>query len=288
MACLSAAASRFLGNRFLRIFPPYLFFLVISLVLLWAFPDSFGQTYSDMRFPETIGAMFSNVTLINLAYSPEIVIPPAWTLSVEFFFYIAMVLLLARARAIAVIWFVTSLVITGWLIATGAKFSVRYTPTYAASLFFSIGAMIYFFRKPLDCLRIDMRIVLVLIPIFCFFPLLIEAVGLNRLMEGFYGPTLLFVPIFVTFLGSAIERWRRADRLLGDLAYPVFITHFLAAGIIRIFFPIRSRLTAFCYLLLSYLLSIGISLGFLHMNEQWVDPLRDRLRAERFCEPKSG
>ena len=43
---------RFLGNRFLRIFPPYLFFLFISLVLLRVFPDSFGQTYSDMKFPE--------------------------------------------------------------------------------------------------------------------------------------------------------------------------------------------------------------------------------------------
>ena len=96
------------ATDFCGIFPPYLFFLVISLVLLWAFPDSFGQTYSDMRFPETIGAMFSNITLVNLAYSPEVVIPPAWTLSVEFFFYIAMVLLLARARAIAVIWFVTN------------------------------------------------------------------------------------------------------------------------------------------------------------------------------------
>ena len=232
--------------------------------------------------------MFSNVTLINLANSTEVVIPPAWTLSVEFFFYITMVLLLARARAIAVVWFITSLFITGWLIGTGAEFGVRYTPTYAASLFFSIGAMVYFFRRLLVCLRIDIRIALVLIPIFCFFPLLTEAVGLNRLMEGFYGPTLLFVPILVTFLGISKERWRRADRLLGDLAYPVFITHFLAAGIIRICFPNSVTPYSLLYLLLSYLLSIGISFGFLHMNERWVDPLRDRLRTERFWKPKSA
>ena len=101
-------------------------------------------------------------------------------------------------------------------------------------------------------------------------------------MEGFYGPALLFVPIFVTFLGVANERWRRADRLLGDLAYPVFITHFLAAGIIRVCLPNLVTPYSFLFLLLSYLLSIGISLGFLHMNARWVDPLRDRLRAGRF------
>ena len=277
-----SGGGRFLGNRFLRIFPPYLFFLAISLVLLLVFPNTFGQTYSDMKFPESVGSLLANITLINLPYTPEVVIPPAWTLSIEFFFYIAMVLLLARSRMIAVVWLIASLLVTIWLVAIGAKFAYRYTPTYAASLFFSTGAMVYFFRGRLARLTMDVRVAVVLFSLFCFFPLIVEAAGFDRTTVGFYVPALIFVPIFITFLGANNKTWRPADRMLGDLAYPVFISHFLAAGIIRIVFSNLITPYGLVFLLVSYFLCIGISLAFLHMNERWIDPIRDRVRAGRW------
>src|ERR1700685_2023023 len=80
---------RFLLNRWLRIYPPYLLVLSLSVALLLIFPDTFGRTYSNMILPHTLWNSFRNVTLIYLPTSPEIVVPPAWTLWVECSFYVA-------------------------------------------------------------------------------------------------------------------------------------------------------------------------------------------------------
>ena len=94
-------AGRFFLNRFLRIYPPYWCVLAASLALLALFPTTFGQTYSNMALPQTQFDLMRNVTLYDLPNAPAIVVPPAWTLTVEVFFYLAMGLLLSRWRLLA-------------------------------------------------------------------------------------------------------------------------------------------------------------------------------------------
>ena len=266
----------FLTNRFLRIYPPYWFFLAGSLLLLWLFPATFGQTYSIMQLPQSGYDYFRNITLYDLANAPQIVIPPAWTLTVEMFFYLAMGLLLSRHRATVWLWFVASVAIHSWLLATGASFGQRYTPVHAASIFFSTGALIYCYRRQLQFLTIGRTSAWVCVAVFAITPLLVHHAGQPAGMIGFYGPAVLFVPILLTALNA---RSGEMDRWLGDLAYPVFITHLFAAGIIRIAFPRAIAPLSLVSFIASYLLCVAISALFVRGASRHLEPIRAQLRA---------
>lgn len=97
----AAGILKFLWNRALRIFPAYWAVVAISVPLLYFFPTTFGKTYSTMRLPETMWSWVQNVFLIDLESSKAAISPPAWTLSVEIFFYIGIPLLLGRSKRTA-------------------------------------------------------------------------------------------------------------------------------------------------------------------------------------------
>ena len=267
-------AGRFIANRFLRIYPPYWIVLGLSLLLLWLFPATFGQTYSLMQFPATGYDVFRNVTLWDLPSAPEIVVPPAWTLTIEVFFYVAMVALLSRHRYIAVAWFVASLGVQAWLVIGGAPFGQRYGPTYAASIFFSVGALMHFYPRAFARLAVGPTVAWVGIAVFCVAPLLVHYAGLPFGMIGFYGPALLFVPLLVSILRT---KPNATDRRLGDLAYPVFITHIFASGLIRIVFPAMPPLSL-GYLLASAAVCLVVSVLLVWVTAWWLEPMRTTIR----------
>ncbi len=266
---------RFMVNRCLRIYPPYWIFLGLSLLLLWWFPTTFGQTYSNMQLPQTAYDYIRNLTLYDLANAPQIVIPPGWTLTVEMFFYVAMPLLLARTRAGAMVWLIVSVAITVWLIRTEPRFGPRYTPPHAASVFFAAGSVIYFFYSNLVRTALPKTAAWLLLGVFGVLPLLTDWMGLPPYYVGFYGAAILFVPILITSIGQVqgdLDRW------LGDLAYPVFITHVFAGGVIRIMFPAAINPLSLRFLLSSFLLCLVISAAFVRWSDRRLEPLRRRIR----------
>jgi len=278
---LSAVGFRhFLFNRFLRIFPAYWCFLALSVALIVAFPSTF-PIYSLMRLPDDSFDLFRNVTLVYLTRSPTIVIPPAWSLWVEWAFYLAMAAVLSRRKITVQLWFLTSLVIQVYLVATGASFSDRYYPTYAASLFFATGALLYFHLDFARRFVLHKTVLPVALAIFCVAPLITEGVGLDRSMTGYYGATLLFVPIFLSFLLLRPAAWRPADSLLGDLAYLVFITHFFAGGLVHTLAPNAVTPYGFAFLCLGLVTSVGLSLAFLIVVQRRIDRWRDRIRSPK-------
>jgi len=269
-----SGTGRFFVNRFLRIYPPYWVFLSIALLLLWASPTSFGRTYPNMLMPSSDFNLLRNVTLYDLPRAPEIVIPPAWTLTVEVFFYIAMGLVLSRARSITALWFIASLAITVWLIAIRAPFSQRYTPTYAASMFFSTGALIYFYRDRLQRWAPGSTVTWIVFMTFCVTPLLTDWIGLPYGYVGFYGAAALFTIVLVTAMA---RKTGPLDRWLGDLAYPVFITHLLAAGLVRMLRPNITPMSLL-FFLTAYGVSIAISALFVRLSAPLLEPVRARVR----------
>jgi peptidoglycan/LPS O-acetylase OafA/YrhL len=271
-----SGCGRFLLNRFLRIYPPYWIFLTLTLLGLVIFPATFGQTYPNMQLPPTAYGYFRNITLYGLPWSEVIVIPPAWTLTVEVFFYLAMPLLLARSRGIAVVWLAVSIVITIWLLVTEPRFGPRYTPPYAASVFFATGSMIFFFRERARALALPVRWAWTLFALFAALPIIVEWAGGQRGYIGFYVAALIFVPVLVTALDQTALP---GDRWFGDLAYPVFITHLLAAAIVRTVFPSRTPMTLL-FFLLTYAASIVISAAFVTWQRRTLEPVRARVRAQ--------
>lgn len=273
-------AVRFLANRALRIYPIYWFCLFTTLILIVAYGDGF-RPYSLIAVPD-MKQLLQNVTLIDLGSSEVILVPPAWSLTVEFAFYIAMVAMLSRHRFVSVAWFSASLIHTIWLIASAAPFSQRYYPLAAASLFFSIGALLYWYRRSLHWLQLPPLAFWPLLLLFCFSPMLIESVGLDRLMIGFYLPIFLFVSLVVTAI-----QWpeSRQDRWLGDLAYPVFLLHFLCAGIVRLVLPTLQPLGE-VFLVISFVLSLALSVALVRLQSSTIEPMRSRMRRWVSAVPK--
>jgi peptidoglycan/LPS O-acetylase OafA/YrhL len=138
---------RYFANRFLRLFPGYWFVVLLSLAGLVAYPGYFGNVHSAIRIPQTGYEWLQNATLFDLIYAPLRLVPPAWSLSVEWVFYILIGVGISSRAGWTIAWWLASGTYTIFLIMTGATFGDRYTPPVAASLFFSTGAVIYHWVK---------------------------------------------------------------------------------------------------------------------------------------------
>jgi len=261
----------FVLNRALRIYPIYLACMFATLAMLLAFSERF-RPYSTITVPDAFD-LFRNVTLFNLTPAKSIIVPPAWSLTVEFAFYLMMVALLSRTKLISNMWFAASLVITTYLILSGASFADRYYPVLAASMFFSSGAMLYWHADRLSRLTPPAPIFWPLLAVFCAMPLLIEAARLDRLTIGYYGAALLFLPLFLI----ANTKPTRMDKWLGDLAYPVFVSHFLCAGIVKLLLPSLIYLSA-TFMAVSFVLSLVLSIGMVAVQVRTIERLRGSLR----------
>lgn len=269
---------RFLINRFLRVFPAYWLCLAASLIMLQAFPSTFS-VLNVIKMPEDAATWLANILLINHTWAPARVVPPAWSLSVECFFYIAMPLLLSRSMKTATLWFAASLAITAYLLAIGAKFGARYYPIHAASLFFSAGAMIYFYQDALCWIRLPTSWLLAAVVTYSLLPLSAPALELDRFTTGYYGSALLFAPILVTLIGfKGPPKVRQIDGRLGDMAYPIFLGHFLAAGIVST--ALAGRITPFgtVFALLSLLVTLAQAYAYEAYLDPWIQGIRARIR----------
>ena len=94
-------------NRLLRIFPPYLFVLLLSLVLVFLAPGlatvpvamelTFGQV---VRSPDTLGDWFANLTLVLPWSNGNLAVSQAWSLRIELVFYALMIPIVTRRKVV--------------------------------------------------------------------------------------------------------------------------------------------------------------------------------------------
>lgn len=266
----------FAENRFLRLAPAYWLFLVAMVVGLLVYPEPFRRTYSLMALPDTADDWFRNLTLVNLPTAGVLLVPPAWSLTIEAVFYILIGLGLASRRSPVVTWWLVSVVVTGWLVWSGASFGERYTQTYAASLFFSTGSMLWWFRSRLSWITMSPAVLLAALALFSVSPLLVRAVEIDPYMVGFYGPALLFVPIFMAALATQPTRYAAVDRRFGDLAYSVFVSHYFAAGLVNCV-VLDTRLPIMGWIYCALVIVVTLILSWLYVV--LVDVRVQRLRA---------
>jgi peptidoglycan/LPS O-acetylase OafA/YrhL len=272
----ASGTARFLVNRVLRVFPAYWLFLGLTLLMLMLFGERFA-VIPQIGWPQSTEDWLRNVTLVDLTWGEAILIPPAWALGVEVLFYILMPLALARSAAAITAWFVASVVVAVVLVAIDAPFGYRYHPAYAASLFVSAGAMLYLYRERLGWMRLPWGALAPMLAAFIAFPVLIAAAGLDPLTLGYYGAALAFAPILITLMlevrqPSAVDRW------LGDLAMPVFVGHFLAAGIVKLMMEDGAPTHGTAFFLAALALTLVISALFVALIDAPLQRLRARVR----------
>lgn len=231
---------KFTYNRILRLYPLYWVAVACSITLiLIAGQDLLLSYHNSIYMPTSLGETISNITTIFISWYPNSMqprlVPPTWALTVEITWYALICLGLSKNIRIVIAWFNLSVLYHLGTLIFGLSWQARYYPIAAASLPFSIGAIIYFWYRNdnllTNLLRKKHNILLSLLNLN-----LIVTFGLGYLLNekpvilqfGFY-MNLVFVSLYIYALlvnktGMPFVK-RRLDSFLGNFSYPIYLLH---------------------------------------------------------------
>lgn len=269
----------FYKDRVLKLFPQYLCVVAFSFICIGVL----GHSEYNWILNQEIGVtkVVLNLLLLPANYvfepwvipsmMPHPIVPPAWSLSTEFHFYMLLPLIFVLKR-----WqwlMLLALVLTvqlGSLFVTSSAFNANsflYRYIYGVLTIFLFGFAYAGFHD-----KQDRQVVFMLWGIFLsFLLLLLPAFDLAKntlAREVLVGACLAFPLLHVTLrLRVDSGAIRRADRYLGDLAYPVFITHFIAFYLAEKLLPVTPGLNA-AFLLTAGALCIFMSIMLSSMQRR--------------------
>jgi peptidoglycan/LPS O-acetylase OafA/YrhL len=237
--------------------------------------------------------LIGNFTLIPFAfYDMKFrVVPPAWSVAVELVCYVALWLFIARSQRNAIITAVASFAFSMLTLALGWNFTWRYQSAPAALLPFALGTLVYFNFDKLKTFIEPRKTWLTLLTVG--FLILNPMPGLTpsvyRYEYGFYlntlAMTLLVAIIAMTKVNSPFLK--KADKLLGDLTYPMFISQWLVAFVIFLLLPgIAAR--GYPIFALTYPIVIIVSTLIIFLVDRPLQRLRDRFRPHKDSPPDSA
>lgn len=296
-------------NRWLRLFPIYYFVAILTLVV-FTFSyvvgnDFFFYIYKEVGWPGVTHLVLSNIFIIGqdtvlltgvfdgiysftldftkseLPIWSGLLVPQAWTLSLEICFYLIAPFIL-KSKRIWVTIMALSIALRVYLISIGIGnnpfFSNRFFPTELA--LFLLGAFSHQILKPiyekLDILNSKFFMNLASF-VSILFVLNYFLIPLNRV---FLALSLIFLIVLCLPFLANFQKNYRFDNFMGSLSYPIYISHILIIAVVNFFIdPITSNtwfyllIVISCTLCFSYLLEIFIN--------QRVNTLRIKYRNMR-------
>jgi peptidoglycan/LPS O-acetylase OafA/YrhL len=287
-----AGSKNFWANRLLRILPIYYLVFFASLAVVLQFPGKVGRFHEAMAYSLRPIDMLGNFTLVPFAfYDMKFrVVPPAWSVAVELVCYVALWLFIARSRRNALIAAAASFGFSMLTLALGWNFTWRYQSAPAALLPFALGALVYFYFDKLKAFIEPRKKWLALLTIA--FLLLNPMPGLTpsayRYEYGFYLNTLAMTLLVALLALSPVKSpfLQKADKLLGDLTYPMFIAQWLVAFVIFLKIPgLAPR--GYPIFVYSYPVVLVVSALIVLLVDRPLQRLRDRFRPHKDASPDS-
>ncbi|MDJ0949738.1 MAG: acyltransferase [Alphaproteobacteria bacterium] len=265
------ALDRYALNRSLRIFPPYLAVLFATIVVLLILPIPIWTPV--VRVPETVLEWITNVTTIGLTQDSMGArpLPHAWSLFVELFYY-ALIPLLARTPRTTLLWFAVSVAYA--VLAWDLPFYDRYFSLAAGSLPFSLGAMIFHYGGPTRERRVPVLLGVIVFAVVLASTILVPD-DLARSLHLYLGMIVVAYLVFALASRNASGFLNRLDCLLGDLAYPVFLCHWLVGAVVAYAFELPRSVEL---LTVSLPFVVLASLAIRWLVELPLASVRDRVR----------
>lgn len=256
----------FISNRLLRLFPVYWVVLLLTLIVAFVLPESskdsmygflsyYAEYWKDLDFSTLVFLFFTNVFLIfqdlvmylgvdtvsgNMFFtsnfretSPELyhflLVPQAWTIGIEITFYLIAPFVVVRKLKYVLVFIAGSILLRLFLMRSGLSFdpwSYRFFPTEL--VFFLFGTVGYFIYKKIELMQIKKPI---LYAIFFFIMGMTFTYNyLNIPYKVYLYPFLFFMAVPFIFVLS--KKWK-IDRWVGELSYPVYISHILVLMLIE-------------------------------------------------------
>jgi peptidoglycan/LPS O-acetylase OafA/YrhL len=228
-------AKRFWANRFLRLLPLFYVVCLLTLLVVTWFPIEASAYLSSWRSDAPQYDAILNLLVLPLEYNETSfrLVPPYWSVAVELQMYALLFIAAARNERLALATLWLGVVYHLACIGSGLGFGARYFAAPSATFSFAAGALIYFWVR---------RGALVVTPSATAIALVMWLANLVAAKStlpdeyaygpGYYFSTFLFV---IVVAGLAQSRWspfaQRIDRALGEIAYPMFLVHWLAGFI---------------------------------------------------------
>jgi peptidoglycan/LPS O-acetylase OafA/YrhL len=236
----SSPTKDFYLDRLLKLFPQYSLVVLASFAFIACLGPS--QHVLFMNQEPKLDKALLNLALLPANYVfapftiesmlPHPIIPPAWSLAAEFHFYLLLPLIFSLPRkGFLTLLGVTASIQIGALFFASGNFNsdnFGYRFIFGALTFFLFGYAYarsdeHFYKQITRLIWIIYTgLLLVVAPTFQLFanPLV---------MELLLGATLAWPLVAAALNSKPQEAWlKAADSLLGRLAYPIFISHFLS------------------------------------------------------------
>jgi peptidoglycan/LPS O-acetylase OafA/YrhL len=268
----NGAYKLFITNRFLRLYPVYWSVLLVTCVFSLVIYFSSGrQTFpvvdSYLKVAKSGGSLtfliltnlliFGQDLVLFLGINPGtghlffavnfwktspplytfVFIQPAWSLSLELFFYLIAPFLLRRKPAWIILLIILSLglrvYLYSWIRLRNDPWTYRFFPTEL--VFFLFGFVAYRVYSGIKVLKTPPYTGGLLLVYCILFTSLYGYIPVvkNQLMPFSWNEIIYFTSIVLSIPYIFIfYRNSRADRWIGELSYPMYLSHFLIAGFI--------------------------------------------------------
>jgi len=284
----------FWTNRVLKLFPVYYIGCVFALSLIASHPvetAKFLPSAWAARPTEIDWLAVAAIVPMGLGGYTFRPVPSIWSVGVELMNYALLFVFTARRASWAAATLAASMALHVLSLANGEPWSLRYAPAPAAALPFAIGALIYFGLRNRPA-AIGRRGVVIAVAAWCAVLVAVGATGGIRATGGFdagFYANMLAVAGLVGAL-AASEAGRHAvitsdaDRQLGALAYPMFVTHWIVGFVVsQWMFGGETRGLGLAFITLAA--TAALSWGLCLLQEAIVEPLRNRIRSSRASRP---
>ena len=283
-------------NRGLRLYPQYWAAALFSILLIvvWG-ADTTARFHQSLYWPSSMAEIARNILMVFPAWFPNALdprlVPPAWALTVEIFFYILICLGLSKTPRRVAVWIFVSVCYVVLSYAAGWSWPTRYFTVPAASLPFSLGAAVYFASRSAAC-RASLerwrlsgaKLFVALLANALFWSALAVADIGDFVETGFYC-NIVIATLLVFCLangGKIFDIGKGADKKVGDYSYPVYLLHwqcgFLASWMIygEAFHEFSFRgLVALAF---SFVIVGVLSAFLIHCVDAPIEKLRSRIR----------
>ncbi len=260
---------KFIKSRFVRIFPVYWVILITAVLVSVIGYYAFGKPYYLSRYITNHGCLsgltifyfiLENVMVIgqelmyfmriNELCSPEFVynvfsykqgayqylfVPQAWSISIEFLFYLIAPFLVTKKVKWQLVLVVLGLGIkfyyAYWEYLRFDPWTYRFFPFELA--FFLIGSLGYRYYKYLETKPVSNRVGYVLLSL-CF----IGVFSIHEMpLPDKLKPVLFYIMVAcsIPYIFSAFKN-NKTDRYIGELSFTIYISHHLVVSILRGYF----------------------------------------------------
>ena len=276
----------FIANRFLRLFPIY-YLVAFGSAIIISFVPGASKFHPVWEIKYRLIDLLGNGLIFPFEFYDAAfrLVPPTWSVAVELVNYFLLWLVVARSRTLALITLSVALSYHLMGLAIGLDWTMRYHPFYAALLPFSLGAGIYFSRDLLFSLS---ALALQRISIFSFL-IWVGNLVVCGIVSGVGGPyfDFFFYVNLVSLLGFVAclttppfnSLFNRSGKALGDLAYPIFLTHWVV-GFTMSLLVLHGTCRGLPLLAVSVLSILAISFLVSWLADRWIEPLRYKVRAQ--------